>query len=404
MTSTLKGKKIILGVCGSIACYKSAHLVRMWIREGASVKVIFSPGASAFIAPLTFASLTGDAVLSDFTEDRDKGEWNRHVDIALWADIIVMAPLTANTIHKMAHGECDSFLMAVYMSARCKVLLAPAMDHDMFLHPATLENLAKLQSYGHTIIEPHEGSLASGLVGKGRMAEPEEIFSRTETLLNLAHELKGKKILVTAGPTHEAIDSVRFIANASSGKMGFAIAEELASRGAQVVLVAGPVTAICNHPRIVRKDVISALDMLAACEKEFDSCDAAFFTAAVADYRPSAVIPGKMKKSADTLQLALTKNPDIAKLLSKRKQSHQRAIGFALEMENQRENAIAKLEAKNLDMIALNSPADEGAGFGTDTNKVTLFLKSGQQIELPLKSKRHIASDIVSTFIREILP
>jgi phosphopantothenoylcysteine decarboxylase/phosphopantothenate--cysteine ligase len=404
MTSTLKGKKIILGVCGSIACYKSAQLVRMWMREGASVKVVFSPGASAFIAPLTFASLTGEPVLSDFTEDRDKGEWNRHVDLALWADLMVIAPLTANTIHKMACGECDSFLMAVYMSTRCKVLLAPAMDHDMFLHPATLENLAKLQSFGHTIIEPHEGSLASGLVGKGRMAEPDEIFSRSEILLNAMAELQGKKILVTAGPTHESIDAVRFIANASSGKMGFAIAEELAARGAEVVLVAGPVAVTCNHPRIQKVDVISALDMLAACEKVFPHCDAAFFTAAVADYRPANPVAGKMKKSADSLQLELVKNPDIARQLSIGKQASQRVVGFALETDNQRENALEKLVTKNLDMIALNSPLEEGAGFGSDTNKVTLFLKNGKAIDLPLKSKRHLSIDIVSTFIREILP
>lgn len=404
MASTLQGKKIILGVCGSIACYKSAYLVRMWLREGATVRVIFSPGASAFITPLTFASLTGEPVLSDFTEDRDKGEWNRHVDIALWADIIVMAPLTANTIHKMAHGECDSFLMAVYMSARCKVLLAPAMDHDMFMHPATLDNLSKLRSFGHSIVEPLEGSLASGLVGKGRMAEPEEVFSRAEVLLLGDTDLQGRKVLVTAGPTHEAIDSVRFIANASSGKMGFALAEELATRGADVQLIAGPVALTCHHPRIQRIDVTSANDMLIACEKIFPSCDAAFFTAAVADYRPAHPTLGKIKKSADTMQLDLVKNPDIAKLLSESKKKHQRVVGFALEMENQRENAQAKLASKNLDMIALNSPSNEGSGFGTDTNQVTLFLKNGKQIELPLKSKRHIAADIVSIFIREILP
>jgi phosphopantothenoylcysteine decarboxylase/phosphopantothenate--cysteine ligase len=404
MTSTLKGKKIILGVCGSIACYKSAHLVRMFIREGATVRVIFSPGASAFITPLTFASLTGEPVFSDFTEDREKGEWNRHVDLALWADIIVMAPLTANTIHKMATGECDSFLMAVYMSARCKVLLAPAMDHDMFLHPATLENLRKLQSFGHTVLEPDEGSLASGLTGKGRMAEPEEIYSRVENLLNGISPLTGKKILVTAGPTHEAIDSVRFIANASSGKMGFALAEDLASHGADVVLVSGPVSLTVNHPRIKRINVISASDMLAACLTEFSHCDAAFFTAAVADYRPASPYNGKIKKNADTLRIDLVKNPDIAKQLSASKQAHQRVIGFALEMEDFENNALQKLHTKNLDMIALNSPLEEGAGFGTDTNKVNLFLKNGNRYELPLKSKRHIASDIVSIFIREILP
>jgi phosphopantothenoylcysteine decarboxylase/phosphopantothenate--cysteine ligase len=236
------------------------------------------------------------------------------------------------------------------------------------------------------------------------MAEPEEIFFRTEILLNTATELQGKKFLVTAGPTHEAIDAVRFIANASSGKMGFALAEELASRGAEVILVAGPVSVTCNHPRIQRVDVISALDMLSACEKVFPSCDAAFFTAAVADYRPATAHAGKMKKSAENLQLELVKNPDIAKQISANKKVHQHVVGFALEMDNQRENALSKLTSKNLDMIALNSPADEGAGFGTDTNKVTLFLKSGKQLDLPLKSKRHVAIDIVSIFIREILP
>jgi phosphopantothenoylcysteine decarboxylase/phosphopantothenate--cysteine ligase len=390
----------LLAVTGSIAAYKSAYLVRLLKASGAEVKVVLSPGALDFITPLTFSTLSENAVHSDFTEDKNTGVWTRHVDMALWADLIIVAPLSANTMSKMAAGQSDNFLLAVYMSARCHVMLAPAMDHDMYLHEATQNNLRKLLDFGHQILKPGEGSLASGLTGMGRMAEPMEILSEVTSYFHPNLPLKGKKALVTAGPTYERIDPVRFVGNFSSGKMGFAIAAELASRGAEVVLVSGPSSLKMDHPQITRIDVVTAAEMYQACIQNFEATDIAVMAAAVADYTPSQVASEKIKKGASQWTLTFEKTIDIAAHLGKIKRQDQILIGFALETDHEAEYAFAKLTKKNFDFIVLNSLRDEGAGFGTDTNKISLIWPDNKRQDFGLKSKTKVAFDIVSEIER----
>ena len=395
----LNGKKIIVGVTGSIAAYKAAYLVRLLVQSGAEVKVVLTKGALEFITPLTFSTLSKHPVHSDFTENKDKGEWVNHVELALWADMMIIAPLSANTLSKMAHGQCDSFFMAVYMSTRCPIMVAPAMDHDMFLHGATQANMKKLEEFGHKVIAPEDGELASGLIGKGRMAEPEKILNAVIDHFGGSQPLGGRRVLVTAGPTYERIDPVRFIGNFSSGKMGFALAEELANQGAQVVLVTGPVHLNVTHPMVQRINVMSAREMLDACVAEFTNCDAAVLSAAVADYKPSQVADQKVKKQEEQWQLAMTRTPDIAATLGAMKKTSQRLIGFALETESEIEHAKGKLERKNMDMIVLNSLRDEGAGFATDTNKITLIWPNNKTREFGLKPKSAVAADIVAGIV-----
>ncbi len=399
----LHGKKIIVGVTGSIAAYKAAYLVRLLVQYGAEVKVVLTKGALEFVTPLTFSTLSKNPVHSDFTENKDSGVWVNHVDMALWADMMIVAPLSANTLSKMAHGQCDSFFMAVYMSTRCPIMVAPAMDHDMFMHGATAENLQKLKSFGHTVVAPNEGELASGLIGKGRMAEPEQIVLCVRDYFGGKQPLHGKHVLVTAGPTYESIDPVRFIGNHSSGKMGFALAEELARQGARVTLVTGPVQLRAIDPMITRVDVQSADQMNSACLQVFPICDAAVMAAAVADYKPQQIADQKIKKGEQTWSLAMTKTPDIAAALGKMKQAHQRLVGFALETEHEVEHATGKMERKNMDMIVLNSLQHEGAGFGTDTNKITLIWPGNKMEEFGLKPKSAVAHDIVTAIV-DLMP
>jgi len=398
----LSGKKILVGVTGSIAAYKSVYLIRLLVQAGAEVKVVLSPGALGFITPLTFSTVSKNPVHSDFTENKDNGVWTSHVDLALWADLMILAPLSANTISKMTTGQCDNFLMAVYMSARCPVMLAPAMDHDMYLHPATQENISKLRSFGHQIVEPTHGELASGLVGKGRMTEPEEILDLVIAHFNPALPLAGKVALVTAGPTYEMIDPVRFIGNFSSGKMGFAIASELLAKGARVFLVCGPVNLSLNHPKLKRIDVRSASEMYDACKAVFNECDIAVMSAAVADYRPLHIANEKVKKKDQLWAIEMEKTIDIAAALGNEKKENQIFIGFALETENEFSNAAEKLIKKNFDFVVLNSLRDEGAGFGTDTNKITLIWPGNKKLDFGLKPKSKVAEDIVNEIVRHI--
>lgn len=395
----LKGKHIILGISGGIAAYKSASLLRLFIKAGAEVQVVMTPAGKEFITPVTLSALSGKPVVSEFFT-ANTGEWHSHVDLGLWADAMVIAPATASTIAKMAHGVADNMLITTYLSAKAPVFVAPAMDLDMFAHPTTQHNLQLLRSYGNTIIEPASGELASHLVGKGRMEEPENIFKVLESFFAAKEDLKGKKILVTAGPTYEKIDPVRFIGNYSTGKMGYAIAEEAASRGAEVVLVSGPVDIVPVNPAIRLIRVESAREMLAACEAEFPSVDCAVMCAAVADYAPAEYAATKIKREGNEPPvLHLVKNPDIAKTLGAKKHDGQRLVGFALETDHEFDNAMTKLRSKNLDMIVLNSLRDKGAGFGTDTNKITIFTADGKETSFPLKSKREVAADIIDTII-----
>jgi len=398
--SMLRDKKIILGVCGSIAAYKSALLVRQLVKSGAQVKVIMTPAAHAFITPLTLATLSKNPVLTDFTKDK-AGQWNNHVELGLWADAFVLAPATANTLAKMAYGLCDGLLLAVYLSARCPVFFAPAMDLDMLQHPSTKKNIEILTSYGNVLIQPGFGELASGLTGVGRMAEPEEIAGQLMEFFSTGKKLKGKKVLVTSGPTHEAIDPVRFIGNHSSGKMGFALAEAFAGQGAEVELVSGPTHQHTRHPHIRVTHVTSAKEMLEACSAYFDRSDITVLSAAVADYKPAEEAPQKIKKQAGNLTLALTKTDDIAATLGRRKNNGQILVGFALETENEEANALKKLESKNFDLIVLNSLNDRGAGFGHDTNKVTI-MDGKKKATLELKSKKEVAGDIVRAILEKI--
>jgi phosphopantothenoylcysteine decarboxylase/phosphopantothenate--cysteine ligase len=397
----LNGKKIVLGVCASIAAYKAAMLVRLLVKAGAEVKVVMTPAAADFITPLTLSTLSKNPVLSDFIKDKT-GEWNNHVELGLWADVLVIAPATANTLAKMANGLCDNLLLAVYLSARCPAFFAPAMDLDMLKHDATQANLKKLTSYGNQLIEPRFGELASGLIGSGRMAEPEEIFHILDKFFSRKQRLKGKKVLITAGPTQEAIDPVRFIGNHSSGKMGFAIAEALALEGAVVNLVTGPTQQHTERDGINVKPVTSAEEMFNLCNVLFPSADITVLSAAVADFKPVLKAAQKIKKKDENLILELTKTQDIAASLGKLKHNGQVIVGFALETEQEQANALKKIEAKNFDLIVLNSLNDQGAGFGHDTNKITIIDRQKRVKEFELKSKKEVALDIVEAIIEKV--
>lgn len=390
----LKGKHIILGVTGSIAAYKAATLTRLLVKEGASVKVVMTPLAKEFITPLTMATLSKSPIMVDFYNP-ENGDWNSHVDLGLWADLYLIAPASANTIGKMAGGIADNLLLTTYLSAKCPVMVAPAMDLDMYKHPATQRNLKVLQSFGNIIIEPESGELASGLIGKGRMEEPEKIVSFITDYFARQADFKGKKVVVTAGPTYEKIDPVRFIGNYSSGKMGLAIAEELAGRGAEVVLVCGPVNLKTCHPAIRRVDVESAVQMYEVTSKEFVNSDVAVLSAAVADFTPKEKADHKIKRGKDDLLLELLPTKDIAAELGRIKTASQLLIGFALETNDEEINALSKMQRKNLDMIVLNSLNDKGAGFSVDTNKVTILDKAGDKTVYELKTKVEVAKDIV---------
>lgn len=389
--TALNGKKILLGITGSIAAYKSALLARLLIKAGAEVQVLMTEAAGHFIAPLTLATLTQRPVYSGITSGES---WNNHVELGLWADAMVIAPITATTLAKLSQGLCDSIIAATYLSARCPVFFAPAMDLDMWKHPATQENVQRLQRFGNHLIPVGTGELASGLVGEGRMAEPEAIVARLANHFAAQQSLAGQHVLLTAGPTHEAIDPVRFIGNHSSGKMGIAIADELAKRGAAVSLVLGPASLGPSHSRVSVFKVQTALEMHEAALRIFPSCQAAILAAAVADYRPKNPASQKIKKQAEELQIELVKNPDIAQALGQQKQAHQRLIGFALETENAQANARGKLERKNLDLIVLNFLAEAGAGFQHDTNKVSFLWPGNKKQDFELKSKAEVACDI----------
>ena len=397
--SVLSGKKILLGISGGIAAYKTASLVRLFIKAGAHVQVIMTPASKDFITPLTLSTLSKNPVFSEFyNKDEKNEEWNSHVELGLWADLMVIAPATANTLSKMANGLCDNLLIACYLSAKCPVYFAPAMDLDMYIHPSTLESFRTLKTFGNTMIPAENGELASGLSGEGRMAEPENIVSFLEADLESKLPLKGKKILITAGPTYEAIDPVRFIGNHSSGKMGFDIAQSAANLGAAVVLVSGPTHCKICHPLVQVISVVSAQEMYDACHQFYADVDVAIAAAAVADYRPKNVASQKIKKAADDFTIELEKTKDILASLGEFKKN-QFLIGFALETENEIENAKAKIQKKNLDLIVLNSLQDQGAGFGEPTNKVT-FIDSSFQIEpMDLKSKEAVADDILNKVI-----
>ena len=390
----LKGKKIILASTGSIAAYKAAELLRAFVKRGAEVRVVLTKSAHDFVTPLTLATLSQHRVYSDFTEDEDQDTWTNHVDLGLWADLMIVAPATANTIAKMSQGICDEFLLAVYLSAKCPIAIAPAMDLDMYAHESTQNNLQILEERGHLLIDSESGFLASGLEGKGRMAEPENIVKAIDEFFNSKAPLRGKKCLVTAGPTYEKIDAVRFIGNYSSGKMGFAIADQLASMGAEVVLVSGPSSEQVQQENITRIDVESAAEMLEACLIHFPGCDILVKSAAVADYKPKHRADIKLKKQDQDLSIVLSPTVDILARLGEMKKAHQITIGFALETNNELEHAKSKIQRKNLDLIVLNSLQDTGAGFGHSTNKVTFIDKHNKIANFELKSKRDVALDL----------
>lgn len=397
----LEGKKFVLGITGSIAAYKAAYLIRALIKKGAEVQVVITPAGKEFITPITLSALTSKPVISEFFSQRD-GTWHSHVDLGLWADAMIVAPATASTIGKMAHGIADNMLITTYLSMKAPVFIAPAMDLDMFAHPATQHNLDILRSYGNHIIEPGEGELASHLVGKGRMEEPDNIVRILEDYFAKGAELAKKKVVITAGPTYEKIDPVRFIGNYSSGKMGYALAEECAARGAEVILVSGPVQLTTSHPGIRRIDVESAAEMHEATLREFADADAAILCAAVADFTPKEVADHKIKREHDDLMLRLKPTHDIAAALGQRKQAHQCLVGFALETDHEAEHAQNKLRRKNLNFIVLNSLRDAGAGFRHDTNKITILDAEGSTA-YPLKSKKEVAADIVDRLCREFV-
>ncbi len=396
----LQGKKILLGVTGSIAAYKSILLVRLLTKEGAEVKVVLTPSAKEFVSPLVLSTLSGNKVTADLSEG---DSWTNHVMLGRWADLMLIAPLSCNTLAKMASGICDNLLMATYLSATCPVMIAPAMDEDMWHHPATRRNLDIVQGFGNLFIGVGNGALASGLSGEGRMAEPEQILERLCEQFRENTRMKGKKVLITAGPTHEAIDPVRFIANHSSGKMGYALAEVFAAQGAEVVLVSGP-TGLTTHHRSIRcKAVVSAEEMYQACLGEFPGTDIAILAAAVADYTPAEPAKEKIKKNSGELNLQLRKTKDILKSLGERKTAKQFLAGFALETNNEQENALKKLHNKNADIIVLNSMNDKNATFGFDTNKVTIFDKAGNVFASPLETKVKIAEFIADIIIQKTL-
>lgn len=398
----LQGRKILLGVCGSIAAYKSPLLVRLLVKAGAEVKVIQTSASREFVTPVTLATVSKNPVLSKFVKD-ESGQWNNHVDLGLWADLMIIAPLSANSLAKLAHGSCDNLLTATYLSAKCPVMLTPAMDLDMYKHPSTANNLATVREYGNQIIQPQNGELASGLVGVGRMAEPEAIVELIERHFTSANTLKGKRVLITSGPTYESIDPVRFIGNHSSGKMGLALAEEAAMRGASVTMVSGPSGLSAKHPSISEWKVRTADEMYQATESEFPDADIAIFAAAVSDYRPEKIAPQKIKKNDEQVVLKLVKNKDIALEMGKLKKEHQLTVGFALETEKEGINAQLKLKKKNLDLIVLNSLNDGGAGFSHDTNKITIFGSDDSGREFELKHKTQVAKDIFDR-ITDVMP
>lgn len=402
----LKGKHIVLGITGGIAAYKSASLLRLFVKAGAEVQVVITPAGKEFITPVTLAALSGKPVVSEFFS-ANTGEWHSHVDLGLWADLMVIAPATASTIGKMANGIADNMLVTTYLSAKEHVMIAPSMDLDMWAHPSTQRNIRTLIADGVEIVEPGSGELASHLIGKGRMAEPEEILERAVEYFAKEHEsslqkedLRGLKVAITAGPTYERIDPVRFIGNFSSGKMGFALAEECASRGADVTVIAGPVSLRSDMASIKIIDVESAAEMCAAAEEVCAASDISIFTAAVADYRPETCAGSKIKREKqEDMTIRLVRNPDIAATVGRTKRKGQTLVGFALETDDAIRNAESKLESKNLDMIVLNSLKDKGAGFRTDTNKVTMITRNGEVIRGELKSKRDVARDIVDEII-----
>ena len=393
----LQGKKIVLGITGSIAAYKACYLIRGLIKQGAEVQVVITPAGKEFITPLTLSTLTGKPVVSEFFDRRD-GSWHSHVQLGLWADAMIIAPATASTIGKMANGIADNMLITTYLSMKAPVFVAPAMDLDMYAHPSTQKNLDTLRSYGNHIIEPATGFLASKLEGKGRMEEPDNIIGVVDRFFEETTDLKGRKILITAGPTYEKLDPVRFIGNYSSGKMGIALAEECAARGAEVELVCGPVSITTSHPGIHRTDVESAAQMYQATTTLFPEADAAILCAAVADFTPAAVADNKIKREGNRLTLELEPTRDIARELGQMKKPGQVMVGFALETNDEKSHAKEKLQKKNLDFIVLNSLQDEGAGFRHNTNKVTFIDKEGET-PFPLKSKKEVARDIVNKLV-----
>lgn len=397
---SLSGKKILIAISGGIAAYKIHFLIRDFVKKGAEVQVIMTPDAEHFVTKLSISTLSKNPVYSDFYSDN--GTWNSHVEMALWADVMVVAPCTAGTLSKMVHGLCDNLVIATYMSAKCPVFIAPAMDLDMYAHPSTIRNLELAESFGHHIIPAESGELASGLIGQGRMAEPETIAKSIEDFFDSETEktLAGKTVLITAGPTYEAIDPVRFIGNHSSGKMGFSLAAEAAKRGAKVILISGPSAQKINNENIELHKVTSAKEMLSKVLEYYDTTDIGIASAAVADYAPKEIAKEKIKKNDENLTIELVKNPDILKTMGEKK-THQFLVGFALETQNEEENAKGKLEKKNLDMIVLNSLRDEGAGFKNDTNKIKIFTKTGKT-EFDLKSKEDVAKDILD-FVEEQL-
>lgn len=397
----LEGKKIVLGITGSIAAYKSCLIIRGLIKRGAEVQVVITPAGKEFITPITLSALTHKPVVSEFFSQRD-GTWNSHVDLGLWADAMLIAPCTASTLGKMAHGVADNMLITTYLSMKAPVFIAPAMDLDMYAHPSTQQNMRTLSGYGNHFIEPGSGYLASGLEGKGRMAEPEDIIKALDLFFDeiTPQELKGKKVLITAGPTYEKIDPVRFIGNYSSGKMGYALAAECARRGADVILVSGPVNQQTPE-HVTRIDVESCHEMYDICMQQFPQCDAAILCAAVADFRPESVADQKIKRKSDDLTLRLIPNPDIAAAIGKMKTAHQVMCGFALETHDEMENAALKLEKKNLDFIVMNSLRNEGTCFRSDENQITILTRDGKK-EYSKKPKSEVARDIIDELTNHI--
>lgn len=402
MQSSLKGRHIVLGITGGIAAYKSVYLLRLLIKNGAEIQVVMTPNAKEFITPVTLSSLSGKPVVSEFFT-ANTGVWNSHVDLGLWADAMVIAPATASTIGKMANGIADNMLVTTYLSSKAPVFLAPAMDLDMLRHPSTIRNIGILRSYGNKIIESESGELASGLVGKGRMAEPETIVKVLEEFFQHKCDLSGKKILITAGPTQEKIDPVRFISNYSSGKMGYAIAEECAKRGAEVILVSGPVNLTHVHDKIKVVKITSAMEMYDECIRYFNDMDIAICAAAVADYAPVFPSERKIKREEDGVSyIELKKNPDIAATLGKLKKPNQYLLGFALETDNEKANAEVKIKRKNLNAIVLNSLAEKGTGFGIDTNRIDYITAAGEIKKFELKSKSDVAADIIDCILDDL--
>ena len=399
--SVLSGKKVLLGVTAGIAAYKTANLVRLFIKSGCQVKVVMTPAAKEFVTPLTLSTLSKNPVLSSFTTDEDDELWNNHVELGIWADLFLICPATANTMSKMSNGNCDNLLIATYLSAKCKVFFAPAMDLDMFKHKSTQLSISKLISYGNLLIPPVFGELASGLVGEGRMAEPKDIISFIERNLSIKLPLHGKTFLITAGPTFEAIDPVRFIGNHSSGKMGFALAETAFKLGAKVILISGPTSQKLSTSSIKLSLITSSDEMYEKVTDKYDEVDVVIMSAAVSDFKPKTISNNKIKKSNKTLSIEVEKTKDILSYLGKNKKN-QLLIGFALETDNEIENAKHKLNNKNLDLIVLNSLNDKGAGFGVDTNKITIISKENKILNFPLKDKKSVSLDIVNNIIELI--